>query len=77
MNSTDSRTGRAADLIRLRLVSALITSPREALPQALATELDSYQAALGAAPSADGGGSQAVAGRTIQSGLAARAVAVG
>jgi hypothetical protein len=60
-----------------RRAVAVLLACREALPQALATELDSYQAALGAAPSADGGGSQAVAGRTIQSGLAARAVAVG
>jgi len=60
-----------------RRAVAVLLACREALPEALATELDSYQAALGAAPSEDAGGSQADAGRTIQSGLAVRAVAVG
>jgi len=56
---------------------AVLLACREALPPALAAELDSYQAALDAAPATDPGGSQVASEWTIQPGRPVRALAAG
>ena len=67
--------GRLAPSAR-RAVAVLLAC-REALPPALATELDSYQAALDAMPAEDPSGIQVATGRAVQSGHPARAIATG
>jgi len=67
--------GRPAPTAR-RAVAVLL-SCREALPPTLATELDSYQAALDATTLEDLGSSHAATGRTIQPDHPARAIPIG
>ena len=58
-----------------RRAVAVLLACREALPLALATELDSYQAILDATPPVDPGGSQAAIGRAAQPGHRVGAIA--